>query len=238
MPKFLLPLCALVLLTACQRDAVDIPKNAAADPQLRSYQVPPERADDLARALSNLLSIKAEGVPALGGVRRVGEGTLLVLAPVGVHPSIGEAIDDVLAQQSAKTAAPTSSVLLRLWIIEEAAADASGLPALPELAPALEAIQQQFPLQQVRLVDAASMQLWGSEYSIVITGRKSTIESRLQQRVGQRSVEVAINNGGLQVKSQVPLALGKYLVLAEVGAEGEPLRRRFVVMHASETATN
>ena len=233
MSRMLIMLCALLMLIGCDRDAIEIPRNAADDPKVRAYQVPPERAQDLASALATLLANGGEGAASLGRAVKVGEGTLLVLAPVSVQPSIAEAIDEVLQQQPAAPAGVAAAVSLRFWVLEEVAEGAGDSALSEDLDPVLETIRAQFQVDGLRLDDAGSIAIRGHDSSRVRTGKRTHIEARMNRTGEQSSLAVLLDSEQLEIRSTIPLVLDRYLVLAEAGTDSEPVRRRFVVMQAS-----
>jgi hypothetical protein len=174
-----------------------------------------------------------EGSASLGRVAQVGEGTLLVLAPAGVQPSIAEAIDEVLHQQPALATGAAAAVSLRFWILEEAQ-EGAGKPALAEdLDPVLETLRMQFKVKDLHLDDAGSISVRGDDASRVKTGKQTQIEARMSRTGERSSLVVMLDSEQLELRSTIPLVLDKYLVLAEAGTDSVPLRRRFVVMRAT-----
>jgi hypothetical protein len=163
----------------------------------------------------------------------VGEGTLLVLAPVGVQPSIAEAIDEVLQQQPAAPMDAAAAVSLRFWVLEEVADGADNTVLSADLDPVFETLRAQFKVDSLRLDDAGSITIRGNDTSRVRTGKRTQIEARMNRSGEHRGLAVTLDSEQLEIRSTIPLVLGKYLVLAEAGTDSEPVRRRFVVMQAS-----
>ncbi|MCY1062452.1 hypothetical protein [Nannocystis sp. SCPEA4] len=151
MPRTI-PLFALVLpvLFACQPGApyppppmavapVPGPPPASSDePLLRTYAVPPEQARSIEHALASALST-GKDTPPLGTVERLPDGRLVVVAPPGIQDGVAALIRDL----DTTKAPPVRTAEFDYWVvIGEPASATQGLEALPDLAPALQAITE------------------------------------------------------------------------------------------------
>ncbi|MBZ5712545.1 hypothetical protein [Nannocystis pusilla] len=149
MPRTI-PLFALFLpvLFACQPDAPSPPPPLAVAPApppapsdvplLRTYAVPPEQARSIERALSSALST-GKDTPPLGTVERLPDGRLVVVAAPGIQDGVAALIRDL----DTTKAPPVRTAEFDYWVVVgEPASATQGLEALPDLAPALQAITE------------------------------------------------------------------------------------------------
>ena len=80
--------------------------------ELRSYEVPTEIGEEVANALAGALW-RGDSAPAIGQVRRLTNGRLLVTAPASVQNSVGRIIDDIIKNKPG----PTPSIGFEMWVV-------------------------------------------------------------------------------------------------------------------------
>ncbi|MEZ4452618.1 MAG: hypothetical protein R3B09_24375 [Nannocystaceae bacterium] len=119
---------------------------AASDdtPLLRTYAVPQEQSRAIESALRDALRTGNE-LPPLGTVERLPDGRLVVVAPAGVQEGVAALLRDLDPEK----AAPVRTAELQYWIVVgEPSAEAEGVDAVPDIAPALRAVvESQGPMK-------------------------------------------------------------------------------------------
>lgn len=117
---------------------------ASDEPLLRTYTVPPEQSRAIERALTSALQT-GNDLPPLGTVKRLPDGRLVVVAPPGIHSGVEAMLRDL----DPSKAPPVRTAEFDYWIVmAEPAGAAEGIDAVPDIAPALQAIvQSQGPMK-------------------------------------------------------------------------------------------
>ncbi|PCC75416.1 hypothetical protein SAMN02745121_03857 [Nannocystis exedens] len=106
------------------------------EPLLRTYTVPPEQARSIEQALASALST-GKDLPPLGTVERLPDGRLVVVAPPGIQDGVAA----LIAGLDPAKAPPVRTAEFDYWIVVgEPAQAAEGVDAVPDIAPALQAI--------------------------------------------------------------------------------------------------
>ncbi len=233
---------AALLLAACgDRSAIDIPRNHANTMAVHAYAVPIERADELQGALNSIF-YAGEDQPVRGRAWRAGESRLLVLAPVAMHASLGEAIADVLegGGERAPTRAP-SAIRMTYWFVDVAPTADADDPRLAALGDVLAEARSQLGDARFVLADTVTITMLPDGGKARASGRSAVVETRLEARGDGAIAALDIAAGrGAELETRVPLRHGQYAVLAQIDTRqlpGEPSRTRLVVMR-SDPATS
>ncbi|WAS99145.1 hypothetical protein [Nannocystis punicea] len=236
-PIHRLLLLALPVVLACQAPptppapaAPPAPTTAPAEsdaPLLRTYTVPPEQARSIEQALASALS-SGKDLPPLGTVERLPDGRLVVVAPPGIQDGVAA----LVAGLDTAKAPPVRTAEFDYWIVVgEPAQTAEGVDAVPDIAPALQAIVGAQGPMRFRLHE--SMHL-----SSLIDDRAEADGSRMRARqtvseVGGRLVadlDISVAQQSKdrtnlhvcgqdcnQLKSRVHLDPGQLLVIGQAG---------------------
>jgi hypothetical protein len=239
-----LPLvAALLALAACGRDeAVVIPHDTTQLQQVRAYEVPVHRAVELQNALNNLFSSGAKDTPARARAWRVGESRLLVLAPAATHPSIADALEDVLKDGGeAPPPRPPAPVRLTFWIVDADPSATADDPRLAPLAEVLDAARAQLGAAHFTLADTVSIStLSDGAQARAETGRGTEASARLEPDRGGLVADIGLAaRGGGRLNTRVPMRHGEYVVLAQLATEerpDRPARTRLVVLRSDAAA--
>lgn len=241
--KFRLLALALPVLLACPAGAPPEPgppslplpppgppPGADADePLLRTYAVPPEQSRSLERALASALST-GKDLPPLGTVRRLPDGRLVVVAPPGIQDGVAAMLRDL----DPNKAPPVRTAEFDYWIVLGEPADAAqGVDAIPDIAPALQAIaESQGPmkfglLEQMHLsslidddgeADGNRMQ---ARQVVTEVGGRLVADIDLAVSVtgtGQHNLHVCME-GCNRLKSRIHLDPGQLLIVGQAGVE-------------------
>ena len=168
----LLAMPLLLMLAACH---APMDQNTAAPAfELRLYQVPVAHSDAIARQLTKVLvdSRFQSGLESHTemNVSQPFPGTVLVLAPSTLQPSIAKAIDALKevakdapdeSVSSAKSEPPPLQV--RLWVIQIRAGAGTDSHALAELEPTLEELRQPLGTTHLVMDDFVSVVTYGHD---------------------------------------------------------------------------
>jgi hypothetical protein len=236
-------LAALLALAACGRDdTVVIPHDAAQLQQVRAYEVPVHRAAELQTALNNLFAPGAKDGRPSARAWRVGESRLLVLAPAATHPSIAEALDDVLKDGGeAPPPRPPAPVRLTFWIVDADPSATTDDPRLAALADVLDAARAGLGAAHFTLEDTVSISMLSDgAQARAETGRGTEATARLEPDRGGHVADIGLSarHGG-RLQTRVPMRHGEYTVLAQLSTDerpDRPARTRLLVLRSDAAA--
>lgn len=209
---------SLLALVGCER----APRAAAPAPQnddalvMRTYDVPPAYAAEVAAVINRLL-YRGKDAPPAGSAQLGPGGRLLVSAPAGIHPGVEKLIEDL----KARAPAPPPSVEVTYWaLLGRPAETTEAPPGANEIAPALKAIVDadgplKFELlekQRVRSLSGEDVQVEGREMRVhhVASARGDAVLARV--RIRQERLP-----GAVDTTVQVPA--GELVVLGQSGVE-------------------
>jgi hypothetical protein len=147
----------LLVLVACHAPATG---NTSAAMQLKVYNVPPAKTDEVNKALSSALRDKAS-------VSTAGPGKLLVYAPRDAQASIGKAMES-LDNAAEKQAAPVQ-VGVHFWVVDGQSGAGSDDPALKDLVGSLSSLRQTVGPLHFHLDQAAALVGTSSENGSLVT---------------------------------------------------------------------
>jgi hypothetical protein len=234
-------LLAFPLLLACQTPpsapvpaAPPAPTVAAEpatsdEPLLRTYAVPPEQSRSIEQALASALS-SGKDLPPLGTVERLPDGRLVVVAPPGIQDGVAA----LIAGLDPSKTPPVRTAELDYWIVVgEPAQAAEGVDAIPDIAPALQAIVASQGPMRFRLhesmhlsslvddrAEADGARIHARQTVSEVGGRLvADLDITVAQQAKDRGPIALCTVGCNQLKSRVHLDLGQLLVVGQAGLE-------------------
>ena len=126
--------------------------------QVKTYPVPPERAEAIRDSLRTVLLATREGVQPLGQASQPMPGMLVVSAPAGMQPSIEAAIRQLSdGANTAVDAAPARSYAFDIWVLEASEDSHEDDAYLATVKPVLDQAREIFGLGPQRVADRVTL---------------------------------------------------------------------------------
>jgi hypothetical protein len=200
---------------------------------MRSYEVRPEIANEVASALRSALSPSSG--PYYGRVSLSPSGQLLVVAP----PSIQQGVEQVLKEVAAREPATTPSIHFEAWLVTASTGAPADSPNLKEIAPALHALEQSKGPAHFELLEKLTTQTRSGQESSVqgdyallsVTG--SVLRGNKDQAIIAALLEVTMHPHGPHgpppfIRAQTELRPGELLVLGQSNYPNGPDAERAI----------
>lgn len=190
-------------------------------PVVRTYQVSPDRADEIKGQLNSLMDSK-EGERA-GRVQAFSNGLLIVRAPIGFQ----QGIQRLIAEMASSGPAPRASIHVDYWIVAGLEDKESNAQSIAPLASVLESIEKADGTRHFKLLEhLATNSSSGQEVDIkgAVTKARTTADAagelvRLRVDLQSRLGEV---RGDTQVKKDDFLVMGQNAFMSDPTAAPLP----------------
>ncbi|MFO1494008.1 MAG: hypothetical protein U1F26_05045 [Lysobacterales bacterium] len=192
---------------------------------LRAYRVPVERAESLEHALSMSLN-------QVGNVTRPAPDQLLVLATPKVQASVAQTLTE-LAGASLTAGPDPGPVTVHFWVVD-ASDDPEDDAGLAAIADTLKEIRTHTAAAgfDLRTHLALTTTVGGLEMSRV-ADEHAQVDLRLSPGSEGVNIDLSMEAGMMNLRSQTRLALGQTIVLAQAAPkEGDAARVRLVIVRA------
>lgn len=236
-----------ILLAALLAVGCGTRDDAAGSPasfELRAYDVPSDRAEELARALGEALASAESGVEQARVSRGAG-GQLLVSAPPSIQRDVSEVLAAMLARESE---VPHGVARLDVWIIEDGDPTLAPDPRLQALEPALAELRAHAGLERPVLVDRMStvvalpdgegmvQSAVGNQATFRLRAGASGLLASFELSHRMREPTAGVGPQYFASTDYLPVELGQWLVLHHFilpGGEGVSRSRSVVVQLAA-----
>jgi hypothetical protein len=204
----------LTLLAGCLLLAVGLGlmlgKNFEAQKQamiIKTYQVPPERAEEIRRTLAALFASDRGD----GNSQIFAGGTLVVKASETYHQGIAQLIDRVLKEK-----APSRSVRFDYWMVRAEPAAASKSTGLDPLQTVLDTISKSQGPRIFSLLEHLSFNTLNGR-GVTIKGAISEISAKPLLRLQDMDVELKLRSKASlgEIESTVNMKSGEFVVLGQ-----------------------
>lgn len=198
---------------------------------LRTYEVPPSRAEEVASVLSHALRTNKD-TPNRGTVNRLDDGRLVVLASRAVQEGIAQTCADLVKRPAPPAPA---TVELSYWLVVGSNADSNNSePPPPLLQPALEQITKQDGVSNFSLIEATRIASLSTARGATRSG--ATEYEQRATVVGKTILaDVDIESQGTSLETRISLNPGQLVVLGQSyvkrpGADGVRGKRLYYIV--------
>ena len=225
----------LLVVAVAGCDTTSRENSQTSDFQLKSYTVPAPQSKAIAQNLDAILASPGfqVGTKTHSEMRATQPfpGTVLVLAPASVQPSIASAIADLnkASTEQAKSAPESMSLRVHFWLVQAKAGNGDNSIVLKPLDATLAKIRSSLGSSHFVLVDSAVMSVEAPSHRGATAGNGMLITSRghkfVIRAVATDAKDVSLNVGFLaqngsdptipELNTTVAMQPGEYVVLAQ-----------------------
>lgn len=188
---------------------------------VRSYQVPPARAEEIKSALNRVFWVKND--ESAGAAQVFGSGLMLVRAPMGIQTGVASLIDQLTAEKQTKR----TSVRMDYWLVVGSEEKTSNATSLPSIQKALEGISEVDGARNYRVIEHLSSNS-NSGQEIEIQGSRSKVKTQVNNRDDGYTLRLEYQSDLGKVKTDTQLNAGEFLVLGQNAVDEKvPADRKF-----------